>query len=75
MHIQKHNTINMIPNDHDIAEGRIVAGDHALANLALSDGDLSYLFEQLYVFDAEAEAAYRVWEESFLYFLAHMDGR
>ena len=75
MYIHKLNTINIIPNDYDIAEDRISSGDQALADLTPSDGDLSYLYEPPPIFDAEAEAAYRVWEESFSYFLAHMDGR
>jgi len=73
MYIQKHNTINIIPKDHDIAEDQIATGDQS--DQIPPDGDPCYPSEPPEAFDPEGEALYKLWEESFAYFLRNIDGR
>jgi hypothetical protein len=78
MYIYKLNTIKIITDDYDIAEDQIAIGDQSLADQTLPDGDPSYVFEPPEDCDLEkspaykGSAAYREWEDSFVYFLGRL---
>jgi hypothetical protein len=65
--INESDKINCSLKHYRDAEELFSVAEHGLADQSTSDGGFSVFLEPLVGFDEEAEAAYKVWQESLTY--------
>ena len=59
--------LNVNPNSYSGSEEHFSTAEERLAEQSTSDGEPSTFLEPPVEFDSEAEAAYKVWQESLAY--------
>lgn len=71
--INEYDKINVSLNSYSGAEEHFVTAEQRLADQNTSDGDLSDFLDEPLVPDQEAEASYKVWQESLAYLQQHTE--
>ena len=66
--------INVNPNGYSGSEEHFSTAEERLAGQSTSDGEPSTFLEPPVEFDSEAEAAYKVWQESLAYLQENLEG-
>ena len=66
--------INVNPNGYSGSEEHFSTAEERLAEQSTSDGEPSTFLEPPVEFDSEAEAAYKVWQESLAYLQEELEG-